>query len=161
MSQSRFGRGVSQIVDARAIRSEPGRVSIAELALFQRPALAIGVSSEPGSAGAAAADGALRRVSACKQLNLFGHALFFLEARIVGRYAFGLRALSQGELFKLTRMRVLALEAVAFREYGHGHHSTPVHHPSHQTGPAAWALIEGFEYWVVAGFRPNARFSRS
>jgi hypothetical protein len=27
--------------------------------------------------------GALCRISACEQLNLFGHALFFLEARIV------------------------------------------------------------------------------
>jgi hypothetical protein len=46
-------------VDVRAIGLEPGRVSLAELALLQWPALAIGVSGEHGSSGAAAADGAL------------------------------------------------------------------------------------------------------
>jgi hypothetical protein len=77
----------SQIVDVRPIRFEPVRVSIAQLALLQWSALAIGVSDDPGSSGAAAADGALCRVPTCEQLNLVGHALFSLQARIVGRDA--------------------------------------------------------------------------
>ena len=65
------GIGIApEVVDVRAIRPEPVRVSIAELALFQRPALAIGVSGEPGSMGATAADGALCRISAPEQMRL-------------------------------------------------------------------------------------------
>jgi hypothetical protein len=75
---------VPHVVDVWAIGLEPVRVSIAQLALLQRPALAIGVPGEPCSSGAAAADAALCRVPAGEQLDLFSHALFFLEARIVG-----------------------------------------------------------------------------
>jgi hypothetical protein len=60
-------------VDVLAIGFEPGGVSIAELALLQRPPLVIGVSGDHGSASAAAADGALCQVSAREQLNFFGH----------------------------------------------------------------------------------------
>ncbi len=56
--------GMPQIVDVRAIRLEPVRVSIAELALLQWPTLAIGLSGDHGCVDAAAADGALCRVSA-------------------------------------------------------------------------------------------------
>jgi hypothetical protein len=63
----------SQIVDVRAVSFEPGGVSIAELALLQRPTLVVRVSGEHGSAGAAAADGAPCCVSAREQLNFFGH----------------------------------------------------------------------------------------
>jgi hypothetical protein len=38
---------------------------------------------EHGCPGVAAANGALCRISAREQLNLFGLALFFLEARVV------------------------------------------------------------------------------
>jgi hypothetical protein len=62
-------------MDVRAICLEPVRVSLAQLALLQWPALAIGVPGESGSPGAAAADGALCRVPAGKQLNLFGHQI--------------------------------------------------------------------------------------
>ena len=44
------------IVDVRAIRLEPGGVSIAQLALVERPALVICVSGEAGRPGAATVD---------------------------------------------------------------------------------------------------------
>jgi hypothetical protein len=59
-----------QIVDVRAICLEPVRVSIAQLALLERQALAIGVSGEPGCTGAAPANGALCRVPAGDYLDL-------------------------------------------------------------------------------------------
>jgi hypothetical protein len=74
-------------VDVRAIRFELGGVSVARFALPKWPALVVGVSGEYGRAGAAVADGALCRISARQQLNLFGHvrsSLFFLEPWIVG-----------------------------------------------------------------------------
>jgi hypothetical protein len=55
--------------------------------LLQWPGLAVGVPGEPRTSGAAAAEGALCRVPAREQLNIGGQALFFLEARIVGRDA--------------------------------------------------------------------------
>ena len=79
------GIGIApEVMDVRAVGFEPARVSLAELALPERTALAIGVLGELSSSGPAAADGALCRVSAGEQLNLSGHALFFLEARVVG-----------------------------------------------------------------------------
>ena len=48
-----------EVADVRAVRFEPGDVALAQLALPELPALAIGVSGEHGGAGAAAADGAL------------------------------------------------------------------------------------------------------
>jgi hypothetical protein len=62
-------------------------VFLAQLALAEQPALSVRISGEPGSSDAAAADGALCRVPACEQLNLGRHALFCLEAWIVGRDA--------------------------------------------------------------------------
>jgi hypothetical protein len=59
-------------------------VSLAKLALLQRPALAIGVPGEPDSLGAVAADGALCRILAGYYLDLSGHALFLVEPRILG-----------------------------------------------------------------------------
>jgi hypothetical protein len=41
-------------VDVRPVRLEPSRVSIAQLALLQGPALAIGVPGEPAGSDAAA-----------------------------------------------------------------------------------------------------------
>ena len=64
-----------QIVDVQAVRLEPGGVSLAELALLQWAALAVGVPGEPRTSGAAAADGALCRISTREQLNLSGHAI--------------------------------------------------------------------------------------
>jgi hypothetical protein len=63
----------SQIVDVRAIRLEPVRVSIAQLALPQRPAVAIGVPGELHSLAAAAADRTFCPVSTDQQLDLSGH----------------------------------------------------------------------------------------
>jgi hypothetical protein len=48
-------------------------MSIAQLALPERPALAIGVPGEPGSSGAAVADGALSRIPAGDYMDLSGH----------------------------------------------------------------------------------------
>jgi hypothetical protein len=48
---------------------------IAQLALPEQPALAIGVSGERGGADAVAADVALCRISAGEQLDLFGRAV--------------------------------------------------------------------------------------
>jgi hypothetical protein len=56
-------------------------VPIAELALLKRPALAIDVSSQQGRTGRAAADGALCRISAGRQSNIFGHASRLKERR--------------------------------------------------------------------------------
>ena len=56
----------------RAVCLEPIRVSVTQLALPERSALAIGVPGEPGSSGPAGADGALCRISGREQLNLSG-----------------------------------------------------------------------------------------
>jgi hypothetical protein len=55
-------------VDVRAVRLEPVRVPRAQLALLQ-PALTVGVPGEPGSSGAAVADGALCRILAGDYLD--------------------------------------------------------------------------------------------
>ena len=47
-------------------------MSVTQLALPERSALAIGVPGEPGSSGPAGADGALYRISGREQLNLSG-----------------------------------------------------------------------------------------
>jgi hypothetical protein len=70
-------------VDVRAIRLEPVRVSLAQLALPERPALAIGVPGEHGSSGAAAADAALCRIPAGDYLDLSSHQPFLARQRIV------------------------------------------------------------------------------
>jgi hypothetical protein len=82
-----------QLVDVGPVRLEPGGVPIVQLALAQWTPLVVGVAGEPRCASAAAADSALRRVSASEQLSLSGHArilagggvLVSLQARIVGR----------------------------------------------------------------------------
>jgi hypothetical protein len=92
-------------MDILSVRPEPVGASLAQLALSQWPALVIGVPGELGSSDAAAADGALRRVSARKQFNLSGHALFSLEARVVGRDASEILSVAGhvGEAFLLGR----------------------------------------------------------
>ena len=68
------GMGIApQVVNFRAVCFNPGGVSVAQFALPQRPALVVCISGEHGCPGAAAADGALCRVSAHEQLNLDGH----------------------------------------------------------------------------------------
>jgi hypothetical protein len=79
----------SQIVDGRPVHFEPSGVPLAQLALPERPALAIGVSGKHGGASAAAADSARRRIPARKQLNLVGQVQrSFGRLNVPGFFAF-------------------------------------------------------------------------
>jgi hypothetical protein len=67
---------------ARFALSQAACRSHSSRCLSGRPWLSVYLG-EHGCPGAAAANAALCRISAREQLNLFGHALFFLEAGIV------------------------------------------------------------------------------